>query len=73
MNKLWCYIEGENVFFGVHISSSDTVDDLKEVIHAKGLHTGYARDLTLTKVRYIMVSVNIDVMYGLCWLMTSAG
>jgi len=57
MTKLWCYIEGERTTFSVTISPDCTVDDLKKQIHnVESLECG-PRRLTLTKVRYIMISM----------------
>jgi len=56
--KLWCYIEGHRSYFRVSISSSRTiVDDLREKIYGKSDKSFPAVDLTLTKVRYIMISM----------------
>jgi hypothetical protein len=58
---LRCYIKGERNIFDVSISPSDTIDDLKNEIYKKGSCRSFVgcdpMDLTLTKVRYIMVSM----------------
>jgi len=57
---LWCYVEGDRALFRVVISSTKIIDDLKDSIKEKrrNLLQGVdAPSLTLTKVRYIMVSM----------------
>src|SRR5712675_492226 len=52
--KLWCYLEGDRLYFSVLISPSETIDDLKKLIYkAKEKSFGCnAVDLILKKVRY---------------------
>ncbi len=61
MTKLWGYIEGRRDIFGISISRDDTIDDLKKRIydeHIVQLRVQYSHlDLTLMKVRYIMISM----------------
>ena len=61
MIKLWCYIEGDRDVFSVSISPNDFIDDLKKQIYNKGSRRHFVgfdpSDLTLTKVRYIMISM----------------
>jgi hypothetical protein len=61
MIDLGCYINGEADVFLVSISPDSYIDDLKMSIHNKGSSSAFVGwdhiDLTLTKVRYIMVSV----------------
>ena len=57
--KLWYYIEGHPRYFSVFISPSETIDVLTREIYRendKSLRCN-AVDLTLTKVRYIMISM----------------
>ena len=58
--SLWCNVEGDNTYFCVTVQSTETIDDLRESIKKKksNLLQGVdASGLTLTKVRYIMVSM----------------
>ena len=61
--KLWCYIEGQCDCFKASISLDDDVNvyDLKKGIFAEGSSKNFAgysaKDLTLTKVCYIMISM----------------
>ena len=60
MSKLWGYIEGQHKIFGATISPNDTIRELKDQIYEK--HFQFiaqcsASKLTLTKVRYIMISM----------------
>jgi len=60
--KLWCYIEGQRNCLKVSITLDDVdVHDLKERIFAKGSSKVFggcsAKDLTLIKVCYIMISM----------------
>jgi hypothetical protein len=63
MIKLWCYLEGDNEIFRISISPTQTIYDLKEQIchECSNSIKCDAAQLALTKVRYIMISVNIDV------------
>jgi hypothetical protein len=57
---LWCYVEGDKNLFGVIISSTTTIDILKISIKeskSNFLQGVDASNLTLTKVRYIMIPV----------------
>ena len=57
---LWCYIEGEDAVFSVDALSTLTVDRLKVKIKNTKSNVLSGIDpsrLTLTKVRYIMVSM----------------
>jgi len=78
MPVLWCYIEGQRDIFNVSISPECTVHDLKKQIyneeHVQSIVHCTPSSLTITKVRYIMISMwNIEIMNGLIWLMTFAG
>jgi len=58
--KLWCCIEGDRRYFQVSILSSQTIYDLQKRIHdenKKHFDRCDARDLILTKVRYIVISM----------------
>lgn len=61
MNELWCYIEGERDIFSVSMSPNHTIDDLKKQIcdeqHSKLIAQCSPSDLTLKKVRYIVISM----------------
>jgi len=57
--KLWCYFEGDISYFSVFISPSETIDDLRKLIYKekdKSIRCN-AVELTLTKVRDIMISM----------------
>ena len=59
--KLWCCLEGGRNCFQVSILFSQTIHDLKGRIYLKAGNffaraRRNARDLTLTKVYYIMIS-----------------
>ena len=58
--QLWCYAKRDRVCFQVSILSSQNIDALKEKIYNKAPNF-FARidykDLTLTKVLYIMISM----------------
>jgi hypothetical protein len=62
-SELWYYIDGTDEISYVSVSLDEYIDDLKKKIHAvspnsfKGCH---AIDLVLIKVRYIMISMNIE-------------
>jgi hypothetical protein len=74
MAKLWYYLDGKTDVSSVSVSVSETIDGLKEKIHAKSVDFECkASDLILTKVRFIMVSTNTDVTNGICWPITPAG
>ena len=76
MSKLWYYIHGKLNFSFVSVSPDETIVELKKKIHndAPNSFTGRdALDLTLTKVRFIMVSMNTDVTNDLCWPITPIG
>jgi hypothetical protein len=52
---LWCYIEGDTVVFSVFVSTTTSVDHLKDTIKEKRsrrLEKFDAADLILWKVRY---------------------
>jgi len=75
-SKLWYYVHGEPDVSSVSVSPNETIDDLKKNIHndAPNSFIGCdAKHLILTKVCYIMVSMNTDVTNGLCWPITPAG
>jgi len=58
MIALLCFIEGDPNIFRVSISPSHTIDDLKDEIYKKKYSSSFdPKDLTLTKVRYIIVSI----------------
>jgi Crinkler effector protein N-terminal domain len=59
---LWCYIEGQCDVFRIRASPNSVVEDLKEQIYNKVApyftrRRVDASDLTLTKVRYIVISM----------------
>jgi hypothetical protein len=79
MAKLWYYIDDDidrrNVS-SVSVSPNETIDELKDKIFAKNPEAFAgcdAQNLILTKVRFIMVSMNTDVTNGLCWPITPVG
>jgi hypothetical protein len=59
--ELWCYIQGDHIYFPVEASSNVSIGKLKEQIFAEGTSKDFAgcsaKDLTLTKVCYIMISM----------------
>jgi len=58
-SKLWFYIHGRPNVSSVSISLNETIDDLKKKIHTASPNSFAkcdAAELTLTKVRFIMVS-----------------
>jgi len=57
--ELWCYLEGDRTYFPVYILPSQKIHDLKDAIYGKKDKSFRcnAKDLTLTKVRYIMISM----------------
>ncbi len=60
MTELWCYIEGQCDIFSVSISPHFDIDDLAGQIKEQWSHLLLRVDagsLTLTKVRYIMISI----------------
>ena len=61
---LWYYIDRERDFSSVSVSPNETIDDLKKKIH-RDVPTSFsgcdAKHLILTKVRYIIISMNTDV------------
>jgi hypothetical protein len=61
MITLWGYIEDKHDIFGVSTSPEDTIDELKKQIYDEQrvqLIGPYSySDLSLTKVRYIMISM----------------
>ena len=72
---LWCYVEGDRNYFSVSIPPNHSIHELKTRIYAKRNNSFVgcdAMDLNLAKVRYITISVNIDVINPPCWLVTSA-
>jgi len=74
--KLWYYIDGKRSLSSVFVSPNETIDHLKEKIFKKAPNSFIrcdAADLILTKVRYIMTSMNADVINNLCWPMTTIG
>jgi hypothetical protein len=56
MPKLWCYIQGDRVIFGVDVSPDITIDGLKTIIYKEGSSRSFVghdrKDLILTKVLY---------------------
>ena len=57
--KFWCLIEGDSDCFDVSVSSTQSIYELKEKIHAKNRNfsTRYdLKDLTLLKVHSIIIS-----------------
>jgi len=71
--KLWCYIEGHPRYFSVFISPSETIEDLTDEIYRKN---DKSSDVTLRispheGALYHDLYVNVGVMNGLCWLVTS--
>ncbi len=75
-SKLWFYIYGRPEVSSVSVSLNETINDLKEKIYGKYLNSFAGCDapvLIITKVRFIMVSMNTDVINGLCWPITPAG
>jgi len=59
--SLWCYVQGDNTYFPVIASSAISIGVLQKMIKEEGkngvLNSVDAKDLTLWKVRYIMVSM----------------
>jgi hypothetical protein len=73
---IWCMIEGNADVFDVIIPPTARVIDLKRKIKVEksnGLQAFDASDLILKKVCYFMISVNINVMANVIWVMSSAG
>jgi hypothetical protein len=71
---LWCNVEGDTACFDVSISSIETIYQLQRKIHAAkpNFFVRYdPTDLNLIKVRYHNLYMRIDVMNGLCCLVTS--
>jgi hypothetical protein len=51
---LWCYIEGDTSAFGLTVSLSITIDDLKnKILEKKNAFLQGVNDLSLWKVRHI--------------------
>ena len=75
--RLWCLLQGDKNIFPAVVSSSSSIGELKDEIFKRVPSSGFARDLTLTKVRYIMfyhdLYAKFDAINGLWWLLTSAG
>lgn len=76
--NLWCYIEEDIVPFCIAASSATTIGRLKEFIKERGktdtLSSIDVKDLTLWKVRYLLVTSSditndITLAYGgyPCW------
>jgi hypothetical protein len=62
--QLWCCAEGDRTYFKVSIISSQDIDALKVKIYntAPNFFTGCdPKDLTLTKVQYITVSMRTSM------------
>ncbi len=60
--KLWCFVEGQTRYFDVYTPPNQDISYLKRQICAEGVHFFAQRHLdashlTLTKVRYIMISM----------------
>ena len=66
-HRLWYYIGGQRSFSSVFVSPNELIDDLRNDIYNEvpKSFVGRASDLILTKVRYIMMSMNTDVINGL--------
>jgi hypothetical protein len=75
--ELWYYIaDGKNNLSSVFVSPNHSILQLKREIHRdadKTFPECNAQDLILTKVRYIMISMNSDVTNGLCWPIIPVG
>jgi hypothetical protein len=57
-HELWCLIEGDRVVFSVVVSTTTSVDELKEMIKNKNKSTLRlldAKDIIVLKVCYIMM------------------
>ena len=58
---LWCYVQGDSIYFPVTVPSATPIGVLQQKIKEEGkngvLNSVDAKDLTLWKVRYIMVSM----------------
>jgi Crinkler effector protein N-terminal domain len=61
MIKLWCYTEGRRDIFSISISPDRTIDDLKKQIYDEQVVGCGSAKLTLTKVRYIMISMRTSM------------
>ena len=62
--QLWCYVEGDHIYFDVSISSSQTISRLKDLIHGKKPNffgSRDASDLILSKVRHIVISMRTSM------------
>jgi len=59
--NLWCYVQGDNTYFPVIASSAISIGVLQKMIKEDGkngvLNSVDAKDLTLWKVCYIIVSM----------------
>jgi len=74
--KLWYYIHGQPGLLRVSVSPNETIFELKKKIHTDSPNSFAGCDavnLILTKVRYVMISMNTDVTNGLCWPITPVG
>ena len=63
--RLWYYISGKHYVSSVFVSPNETVDDLKKKIYTmspKSFIGCDAPDIILTKVGYIVMSINTNVM-----------
>ena len=63
--RLWYYISGKDNISSVFVSPNETVDDLKKRIYImspKSFTGCDASDIILTKVRYIVMSINTNTM-----------
>jgi len=74
--ELWYYIDGKRNLSSVFVSPNETILQLKRKIHIDAPNSFNGCDapaLILTKVRYIMISMNTDVTNGICWPITPVG
>ena len=66
MINLWCYIEGQHDVFQISISPNVTaIDGLKKLIYDEQINPSAKygpSSLTLIKVHYAMISLNVGVM-----------
>ena len=74
--KIWYFIDGTYDASSVSVSLDETIVDLKKKIHSDApncLAGCYATFLVLTKVRYIMVFMDTDVINALYLPITPVG
>lgn len=73
-HKLCYFIHGKSNVSTVFVSPNETIGDLKEKIYNEAFEsfiTCNAPDLILTKVRYIMMSMNTNVTMASAGLLHS--